>query len=252
MTTAVRCPSELALEAHLLEPERSGLAPHLSSCARCQARVARMEAEGEEFRRFVFPATVEKVEDAAAGGRRLGPKAWFVPLTGLAAAAAAAVLVLRAPGIVPTGPGAGYVGTKGGLALAVFVRSEGGAAAVEDGAAVPAAAYVRFKVQPSSECRLSIASVDAAGQVSRLFPAAGEAAAVAGPTELPGSVHLDGIAGPERIYAVCAPQALPWRDLERAVQGAASGGAEKVRAARALPGLPAGATQATVLLEKRP
>jgi hypothetical protein len=251
MTTAVRCPSELALEAHLLEPERSEVAPHLASCARCQARLAEMEKEGEDFRRFVFPATVEKIEEAAVRGRRTSLRSWLVPFAGLAAAAIAAVVVFRLPG-APEAPDADYVGTKGGLALAVFVRNDTGAAAVADGAQVPAAAWVRFKVQPAKECRLWIASVDGAGQVSRLYPLSGEAARVSGATEVPASVHLDGVAGPERIYAVCAPQPLAWPDLERVLVGAAGGGAEKVRAAHALPGLPSGTTQTTLLLEKRP
>lgn len=262
-----RCPSDLALEAHLLEPATSALAPHLAGCQGCQQRLARMEREGDEFRQYVFPATVGAVEESAAP-RRLLPS-WFAPLTGLAAAAAALVLVVNAGRLGgPDAPPPGYVGTKGGpaaaaaagdaqvkgthLMLNVFVQGPAGAAAVADGEAVPAAAGIRFKVKAAAPgCRLWIASVDGAGQVSRLFPASGEAAPVAA-GELPGGARLDGLAGPERIYAVCAPDALPWDAFAQAVHAAADGGEAKVRAAGPLGGLPAGAAQATVLLEKRP
>jgi len=241
-----RCPSDLALEAYLLDPGRSALAPHVAACEPCRTRLARMEAEAEEFRRLVYPATVGEVEDAAEPRRRRLLSV-IAPVAGFAAAAAAAVLLVR-----PAGPPPDYVGAKGApMALAVFVGGEGGAVAVPDGAAVPADAAIRFKVRPAPGCRLWIISVDAAGQVSRLFPAAGDAAEVADAGPLPGGAVLDGTAGPERIFAVCAPAALPYDSVERAARAAAGGGPEKVRAAKALPGLPARASQATLLLEKR-
>ncbi len=46
-----RCPSDLELEAHLLDPARSPAAGHVAGCARCQARLAEMTALGDEFRR---------------------------------------------------------------------------------------------------------------------------------------------------------------------------------------------------------
>lgn len=265
-----RCPSDLALEAHLLEPAGSAVAPHVADCLDCQHRVARMEREGEDFRRFVFPATVGAVEDAAAPRRRLLP-AWLAPVAGLAAAAAALVLVVNTGRLGPGGPAPDYVGTKGGpaaavaagapegaqvkgpgLMLGVFVQGATGVSAVSDGAAVPAAAGIRFKVQAAAPgCRLWIASVDAAGQVSRIFPASGDPVPVSR-GELPGGARLDGLAGPERIYAVCAPEALPWDRLEQAVHAAADGGEARVRGAGLLGGLPAGASQTTLLLEKRP
>lgn len=248
-TMKTRCPSDLALESHLLDPRTSGLAPHLDGCAGCQARVAKMEAEGEEFRRFVFPATVDAIEEAAAPRR-----GWFrllAPLGGLAAAAAAVMLVLNVETPKSSGPAADYVGVKGdAMGLSVFVGGESGVNAVPDGASIPAAAAIRFKVRPAAGCRLSIVSVDAAGQVSRLFPAAGDAYPLAEASTLPGGAVLDGLAGPERIFAVCAPEGLGVDAVEKAAKSVTGGGAEKVRTSKALP-LPAGASQATLLLEKR-
>lgn len=247
MSPDPRCPSDLALERHLLEPARSGLAPHLEACASCRGRLARMEAEGEDFRRFVFPATVEKVEDALARPRRRLPFL-LAPIGGLVAIAAGLLVVFR-----PLAPAPDYVGAKGsGVGLAVYVGSDDGAKAVADGAAVPASAAIRFKLRPSPGCHAFVVSVDSAGAVSRLFPAAGDAAPVAEAGPLPGGAVLDGTPGPERIFAVCASEPLPWGTIERAARAAAGGGPERVRAARMLPGLPESATQTTLLLEKRP
>ncbi|BDG03390.1 DUF4384 domain-containing protein [Anaeromyxobacter oryzae] len=250
-----RCPSDLALEAHLLDPARSPLTAHLGACEECRARIARMEAEGEDFRRFVFPATVAAVEDAAAPARR-PLLSWVLPVSGLLATAALALLVLRTHAPAPdlaTEPPPGYVGLRGAsMAIAVFVHGAEGTVAVADGAVVPADAQLRFKVRPAPDCRLWIVSVDATGQVSRLFPAAGDAVPVSEAGALPGGAVLDGASGPERIFAVCAPEALPYDAVARSAHAAAGGGADRVRNAKALADLPPAASQATLLLEKRP
>ncbi|HEU4383393.1 MAG TPA: DUF4384 domain-containing protein [Anaeromyxobacteraceae bacterium] len=238
-----RCPSDLALERHLQDPARSPLAAHLPTCPDCRQQVARMEAEGEDFRRFVYPASVEAVEDAAeraAGGRRWRLGLWLAPV---AAAAALALL---------WGPSPDYVGLKG-FPFTAWLAGPTGAQAVADGGEVPAAGALRFRVQPPVPCRLWIVSVDGGGQVSRLFPADGDGGAeVRQGGALPGGALLDGRPGPERLFAVCAREALPFSRLARAVQEAAGGGAEAVRAGKVLPGLPRSAAQATLLLEKRP
>ncbi len=240
-----RCPSDLELEAYLLDAEHSRAAAHVETCARCQARLAEMRRVGDEFRRVVYPATVDAVVERSRGGRR--SRRWLVALAPVAAAAAAAAFLLL-------GPSGDYVGVKGGeLALAVFVAGPDGARGVADGATIPANAALRFQVRPAHSCRLWLVSVDASGQVSRLYPPAGdEAAAVAAPGgPLPGGAILDGRPGPERIFAVCTERALPFAAVERSAQ-AGGRGASAVRASNGLSGLPRGALQATLLLEKRP
>lgn len=243
------CPSDLALESYLLEPRTSPLAAHLEKCAPCAARIARMQAEGDEFRQFVFPATVDAVEDAAERKRARSWFRWPVLVAPLAAAAAMAVVLLN----VRPGPDEGYIGVKGsGMTLAVYVNGDEGVAAATDGEKVPAAAALRFKVQPDGACYLWIVSVDAKGEVSRLYPPAGAATDLRGSGAVPGGAVLDGQPGPERIFAACAPDAnTSWADVQAAAATAA-GGADRVRATRALGGAFAKAKQATVLLEKRP
>lgn len=245
--TEGRCPPDLRLEAHLLDPERSGLGPHLEDCPACRERLEEMRRQGEDFRRFVYPATVEAVME------RSRPRPWWktwpvlVPVPALAAAAAL-FLIVR-----PERPPGDYVGVKGGVALAVYAATPAGARLVADGGEVPANAALRFQVRPARPCRLWLVAVDAAGKVSRLYPASGDdGAEVTGPGALPGGAVLDGRTGPERIYAICTPAPLPFSKVERAALAAAGGGESAVRSAGALRGLSADTSQETLLLEKKP
>jgi hypothetical protein len=247
MTAA--CPSDLAFERYLL-----GRAPeveaHLGACAGCAARLAEMRREGDEFRRAVYPRTVDRIEEAAQGR---SPRRWLrlllVPAPALAAALAAVLLVGR------SGPDADYLGTKGGggaIGLTAFARSDAGVRPVADGADVAAGATLRLRVRTGAACRLVILSVDGAGHVSRLDGSGDEGLALqAGQHDLPGGVELEGGAGPERLFAVCAPAGLDCSALEEAARAAASGGDADVRRASALAGIPRGTPQATLLLEKR-
>lgn len=237
------CPSDLKLEGHLLDPAASGLGPHIDGCTTCRARLHRMAEEGEEFRRFVHPATVEAVVAAA---RR--PWRRFVP-----ALASGAVIAIAGVLLLCVAPPGDYLGVKGGgLGLTVFVGGPDGARAAAEGALVPASAALRFKVRPAAPCRLWIVSVDAASQVSRLYPPQGDGGAeVSEGGPLPGGAVLDGRGGPERIYAVCTAQPLSLADLSALCRAAAGGGEQAVRSARSIRGLPLGAVQESILLEKR-
>ncbi len=238
-------PSELALEAFLLDRETSKVAPHLAGCERCRARVARMEREGEDFRRFVLPATLDAVLEKNAPRRR---KRWLW-LAGLAPVAAAAALIVS---LRPQQPPEGYVGDKGGMALVAYLGVPGGAKMVRDGQAVHPSAALRFTVQPAGQCNLWVVSVDESAQISRIYPAQGDGGApVSKQGALPGGAVLDGRSGLERFYAVCSPAPLRYEDLTKSVRTAVRG-AEDVRKGPGLPGLPKGARQVSLLVEKRP
>jgi hypothetical protein len=241
-----RCPSDLGLEEHLLDPAVSPLAPHLASCARCQLRLDEMQRIGDEFGREVYPATVDAVV-AAVRPRSRGPR-WLLFVAPVPALAVVLFLVAT------RGPSVDYSGLKGSsLGLSVFTQVGASGRLVADGGTVPASAALRFQVRPPAASRLWLVSVDAVGQISRLFPAGGEGGAeVKAPGPLPGGAVLDGRPGPERIYAVCTRKPLPFADLERAARASAGASEATVRAAGLLKGLPAGAVQASLLLEKRP
>lgn len=244
------CPSDLALEAHLLAPATSALGPHLASCSRCTARLATMERQGADFRRIVCPATIERIEEAA--GRR-SRRFWLLAPVPALAAAALAVFLLR-----PAGPNVGpddetqLKGVTGGLGLTIFAKGDSGARPLFDGARLSSRAVVRFRVRSAEPCRLYVFSVDAAGQVSKLHPAAaGPAEITPGAHDVEGGAALDGKPGPERFYAICAGT-LPWPEIAGLARAAAGGGPEALRRGEALSGAAAKLAQASVLVEKDP
>jgi anti-sigma factor RsiW len=220
-------PSDLKLERHLLDPEKSPIAAHVAECDRCRERLAEMRQQGEDFRRFVYPATLDEVSRS----RWRFPR----PLWLLAPAAGLATLLL----IARNGPPSDYAGAKGGaLTLTAYAALASGVRAVEDGDAVPASGSLRFRVQTAEPCVLTLISVDAKGQVSKLY-----AREVRGEVTLPGGVQLDGKAGPERFFAVCA-------DDPGAVERAAYKIGGEARRMGSLPGIQG--PQASVLIEKSP
>lgn len=218
------------------EPEAS-VAAHLAGCASCTARLSRMRQENETFRRFVFPATVDAVTNSVA------PPKWRLGLLVFAPVALAAVLLF----IIRTAPADDYVGMKGkgALTLDVFTLDATGAAVrLGETARVDAGAALRFQVRPASPCYLWLVSTDATGQVSRLYPSEGEAVLVAEATTLPGGATLDGLAGPERLFAVCTPAPLPFEVVEQAARASSTDAVRRLTRLDAIDG------QASVLLEK--
>lgn len=243
---AARCPSDLALERHLLEPGTSPLRSHLAGCASCQARLEEMNRQAEAFHRYVYPATVEAVEEAAAAHRRRRLR-WLILGPALAAAVATVLFLVR-----PAAPPSDGDGATGGLAITVLVDEGSGARPVRSGEAVAAASSLRFRVEAASACRLWILSLDATGEFTRLYPGEGTGgAAVSGAAEIPESAVLDGQAGPARIVAICTPGPAKWRALAAQLKGGAAAGEAFVRARPNSAALPAGARLASVLLEKR-
>jgi hypothetical protein len=245
--TAAACPSDLALERHVLGRADAAVVAHARACPECAERLDAMRREGEHFRQFVYPSTVERIEAAAAPARR---RFLLAVLSAPILAAAAAVLVLT---LRPPPPD--YLGTKGagGIGLSIFAPGSDAARFLADGAEVPARSALRFRIRTGHACSLFLLSVDGGGIVSRLDGAgAGGLRLAPGQHDLAGGVELDGAGGPERFYAVCAPAGTAAAEVERAARSAAGGGPGRVRGAKELPGLPAGSLQASHLLEKRP
>ncbi len=244
------CPSDLTLERLLLGRADPGVRAHAGACPDCEARLSAMRQSGEDFRRFVYPPSVGRVEAAAERGSRRRLLLVLLPAPFLAAAAAVAlVLAIRPP--LPD-----YLGVKGGEGLGLSLFAPGSAAPrlLADGAEVEPHAALRFRIRTARACRLYLLSIDAAGGVSRLDGAgAGGLPLAPGQHDLPGGVELDGSAGPERFFAVCVPEGTAGAsDVDRAARAIAGEGAAGVRSGRLLRGLPAGALQVTHLLEKRP
>jgi hypothetical protein len=209
-----------------------------------------MDREARRFLQYVYPATVGRIEDAA---REQHARDWRSLPFAFAAAAAAVLLVARvsdAPEPVASQPAEPTL-EGGALELAVFVGTAEGSLPVADGAAIPPESAIRFKVAPTQACRLWVVSVDAAGEVSRLYPATGEGGApVAHAAVLPGGAVFDGATGPERIFALCTAGPVEYATIERTVSHAVARGDHAVRAVTLVPGLPEGTAQGSVLVEK--
>jgi hypothetical protein len=238
-----RCPSDLRLEAHLLDPEKSGLARHVDGCEACRVRLERMNAEAADFNQYVYPATVEAVVAAAAPRSGLG---WFAAFLPAAAACAAALLFLVKPV-----PPEGFLAARGEvLSLEVFTESPEGARQLVNGELLAEGAPLRFRVKTTVPCRVRIVSADCEGHVVVLYPAPGEdSPLVSGTTVLPAAAKLGGDEGPERIFALCSREPLPMLALAASLTDQAAGDDDRVRRANRLSGLPAGTLQATLLVE---
>ncbi len=234
-----RCPSDLELERLARQPEDPA-AGHVFSCARCAARLARMRRLAEEFERDVFPATIEAVVEASERPRFRA--AWVV-----GAAAAAALLVAM-----------GALWAAGGGAPIELLAWAGPDVTVADGQAIPPGAVMRFEVRPRRNCTLWMASADASGNVTRIYPPKTLTGTRGLPVEAGTRVAVDAPPaeggehpGPERYFAVCLREnTLHWKDVDRAARSIGPGDAQ-VRSARRIPGLPGDAVQVSLLVERR-
>ncbi|MCP3144314.1 DUF4384 domain-containing protein [Pyxidicoccus xibeiensis] len=225
-----QCPSDLALEAHLLTPNPA-TARHLAVCAHCQIWERAAAQAARTFARE-SPRWLANTRVKPSLARR-----WAPLLLPVAALAGAAVFFLR-----PTPPAAPLYATKG-EALTVYVGGQGEPRAAAQGERVRPGEQLRFHVSPGSETFVWIASVDAKGTVSRLAPAEGTMPlAVSGTQLLPGGAVLDETEGPERIWAVLSKEPLTWAVVEQALQGSPVRAPAEVH----IPG----ARTATVLLER--
>ncbi|WP_158623719.1 hypothetical protein [Corallococcus llansteffanensis] len=224
-----QCPSDLALEEHLLEANPA-TARHIAGCAHCQAW-ERSAAEASRAFAHQGPRWIAKAQARPSLVSR-----WAPLLPAAALAAAALFFFLQAP---PESP---RYATKG-EALTVYVGGQGPPRAATDGERVRPGEALRFHVAPGEGAFVWIASVDSTGTVSRLAPAEGTTPlAVEGAGLLPGGAVLDATGGPERIWAVISKEPLSWSVVEQALRGS------PVRdpAAVHIPG----ARTATVLLER--
>lgn len=168
-----------------------------------------------------------------AGARLL---AAVVPGAAFVLAAAAMVAVLRSTAPHPLA-----------LGLTAWGGKPGTAKPLADGAAVRAGTPVHLALAPTGACPLWLVAVDAAGRVERIHPI------VPAPQRLPAldvEVRVSPSPGPQRFFALCDPDdALDYAHVLAAAGAAARDGAEGLRAARALAGLPPGTRQASLLVE---
>jgi hypothetical protein len=121
---------------------------------------------------------------------------WLVPALAAVAALVVAVVFLR--------PVEDDVTTKGAMAFTAFrLSSDGAVQELTPNAKVKAGDRVRFSVKVPSDGFLAVVSRDGAGNASVYFPSSSTVSARHGATALlPDAIELDGVLGPERVWAI--------------------------------------------------
>jgi hypothetical protein len=188
---------------------------HLGGCGACKRRWDELNEDRQRFEKFVYPRTVAQVEARA----RRGAGAWegllarwrlMVPALGLAAAAAIAIVVMpraQAP----------YYGEKGGPNIEVVASRGETQFSVRAGSHLRPRDRIRFVVDPAGAKYLLIASRDGRGNVTVYFPYGGAQSAPlsAKHQELPDSIELDDVIGPERLYALFSDSPLRTDEVKK-------------------------------------
>lgn len=142
---------------------------------------------------------------------------WW-PAIGLVAALAAVPVV-----VLTQDPTTGSSTRTKGLAptLELYVNELGGPRRADDGVHLGEGDAIQFKYRADGHRFLFVLSVDEAGRISPLYPdAPTESIAVnpAGLNVLDGSIILDDVVGPERIFAVFSKAPIPYGELEAAIE----------------------------------
>jgi hypothetical protein len=236
------CPTELSLEQYLVNAAQSVHRTHVMNCAACTDLVKQMTQEGQHFQQYVFPQTVEAVSSS-------GNSIWKFKWLALPLVVSAAVLLF----VQFQTPADDYIGIKGAshLGLSVFTPAESGVVELQDGQIVSATAPLRFRISVNEPCRLWVVSIDSTGNISRLFPTEGDLGEwVKGSQALTGGAVLDGVAGPERLLALCTPNGFPYSQLERTLKSLNV--KEVIHAVIPSTHFPEGSNLTSFLLEKKP
>lgn len=197
------------------ELKESALA-HIETCERCTAAAAEMEVNVSRYEardashREKLMARIDAEGNLPSPSRRgwlsSGRSRALLGAVGVAAAAAMALLVLRAP---TSSPATDEIRFKGTLSLQVVAKRADRQFTVKEGSTLLEDDALRFVVTTGMPGYLQVFSVDAKGGVSPFYPESDPMAdpepltlSSAGRHELPGSVILDDSVGRERIVVV--------------------------------------------------
>jgi hypothetical protein len=183
------------------------LPAHLESCRECQRQLEQAREARAEFGKYILPKTREQV---VARSRfrwwSLAPVA-LVPALGLA-------LVM----LVPRPQVDREIRAKGEAAFTTFAERDGAISPVVDGSLLKAGDRLRFALDNPKLPYLLIVSVDAADHRSVYVPFNGRESVEIDPTQRfvsPGSIKLDPVAGPERVFVLLSRTPLPADDVLR-------------------------------------
>jgi hypothetical protein len=205
---------------------------HVAACSECGAVLQGLESAQARFEVEVpFEHFVAGVERAAARQREeqrpRGLERHARPLTALAATVLVLVGVARLMAVEDS-PEAFGNRTKGGAVAELRIGGEGPQRAARTDAPEPLArgARVRLGYEAGTHRYVVAVSVDAAGEVTPLYPESGEALPVEpgpGMHWLPGSLEFTG-SGAERVVLVLTDTPLEVEDVLRSAREAFTAG----------------------------
>lgn len=215
-----QCPSALASDNWLLHGMDPKVGEHLTSCSSCAAAVAERDNDMQEFRRSHMTGLITRVERAShmAPPSRLKSwrLLWIAGPTLAATAALATPLVFKASNALQPksvgDAGRHYVGVKGSPHLDVMVKRSGDVFLLKDGQALAALDQLALVPRglPEGYRFFSVGTLSTEGYVP-LYPRNLEDPLPQLPGQnlpLPGSVTIDSVPGPERLFVAFTQSAL--------------------------------------------
>jgi hypothetical protein len=219
MTTALEraawpgCRSALALDrwlsGELAPAEAAELDAHVAACARCAPAAAELRAGREA----PLPplALAGRTPGTAAPARRAPRALWLGLGAGGLAAAAAVLLLARAP----EGDR-----TKGGVGLGMWVQHDGQVRRAGPGEVVAPGDAIRFAVTTPAPSYVAVLSLDPAGRASVYFPAGPLAERVMAGADLPLplATRLDATVGEERVLGLFCDRPVELEPVRAALE----------------------------------
>ncbi|XXF80442.1 DUF4384 domain-containing protein [Myxococcaceae bacterium GXIMD 01537] len=226
---------------------------HVTDCPACGAVLEELERAQRRFEEEVpFERFAARVERAARQDVPARPSRWERAMRPLMAVAATVLVLVGGVAIVRDGEsGVPRNRTKGGAVAELRIGGDGPQRAVRPGTreALQPGERVRLGYEAGTHRYVAAVSVDAAGEVTPLYPESGESLPVepgAGLHWLPGSLEFTG-SGAERVVLVLGDAPLAMGEVVRAAREAFQAGGRDVNA---LPELAAPGEQAHWVLLK--
>ncbi len=217
---------DLLLMSALTGERQNEAKAHLDGCPLCQKRWTELNEDKARFEQFVFPRTLQKLEERLAAPTlmerlRAGWKLLVPAAAGIVAASLAAAVYVGGKDRTQTEDDV-YIGIKGSASLEVFAnRPESNQFfSVKPGTVLKPKDKIRFVVNSAGSKYLLIASRDGAGAftVYHPFGAQQSGQVSTGRVELPGSVELDEVTGSERLIAVFSDSPVPADAVKSALE----------------------------------
>jgi hypothetical protein len=193
----------------------AALRAHVAACAHCRTHLATHASSPEPHPGLAAAARARSERSwFLKGGSSLRARRWFIASGGLAAVGLVALFAWRPTGEGESRPG-GYVGSKGGPSVWIYVM-RGSELSLWDGReAVGPGDRVRIKVDPQGYARVQVFREGrAVGKLERLYADALDPARV---ITLPPTWAVDEAPEAERLVVIFSQRAIAVEEAERVV-----------------------------------